>query len=88
MKCMYYVYILQSLKDGTLYKGSTSNLKRRIKEHNSGKEFYTSQHSPFKLIYYEAYLLKQDAEAREKYLKTSIGMRVIKKQLTNYFKPA
>lgn len=83
---MYYVYILQSLKDKTLYKGSTSDLKRRLKEHNSGKGFYTSQHSPYKLIYYEAYLLKKDAEARERYLKTSMGMRVIKKQLTNYLK--
>ncbi|KKS74624.1 excinuclease ABC subunit C [Candidatus Gottesmanbacteria bacterium RIFCSPLOWO2_02_FULL_42_29] len=81
---MYYVYILQSLKDGSFYKGSTSDLKRRIKEHNSGKGFYTSQHHPYKLIYYEAYLLKEDADAREKFLKTSMGMRVIKKQLANY----
>lgn len=82
---MIYVYILQSLKDKTLYKGSTTDLRRRIKEHNSGKGFYTSQHKPFKLIYYEAYLLKQDAEAREKYLKTSMGKRVIKKQLRYLF---
>jgi len=78
---MYYVYVLQSLKDGSLYKGCTSDLIRRIKEHNSGKGFYTSQHHPYKLIYYEAYILQTDAEMREKYLKTSMGMRVIKKQL-------
>ena len=36
------------------------------------------------LIYYEAYLLKLDAESREKYLKTSMGRRVIRKQLANY----
>lgn len=83
---MHYVYILQSVKDKTLYKGWTSDLRRRIQEHNSGKGFYTSQHIPFKLIYYEAYLLKVDAEARERYLKTSMGMRVIKKQLGNYLK--
>jgi putative endonuclease len=81
---MHYVYILQSIKDRTLYKGTTSDLKRRLKEHNSGKGFYTSQHYPYKLIYYEAYMLKIDAEAREKYLKTSMGMRVIRKQLANY----
>ena len=83
---MYYVYILQSIKDKTLYKGTTSDLKRRLKEHNSGKGFYTSQHYPYKLIYYEAYVLKEDAEARERYLKTSMGMRVMKKQLANYLK--
>ncbi|MBI3577338.1 GIY-YIG nuclease family protein [Candidatus Gottesmanbacteria bacterium] len=81
---MHYIYILQSLKDKSLYKGLTSDLKKRLHEHNSGKGFYTSQHQPYKLIYYEAYLLKSDAAAREMYLKTSMGMRVIKKQLHNY----
>ena len=83
---MYYVYILQSLKKPNwLYKGSTADLKRRFIEHNSGKTFSTAPYSPFKLIYYEAYLLKTDAEAREKYLKTSMGKRIIKKQLCTYF---
>ena len=83
---MYYVYILQSQKNKKwLYKGSTSDLKRRFKEHNSGKNFSTAPYLPFKLIYYETYLLKEDAEAREKYLKTSMGKRVIKKQLANFF---
>ncbi len=82
---MYYVYILESLKKAKwLYKGSTSDLKRRLQEHNAGKNFSTAPYLPFKLIYCEAYLLKSDAEAREKYLKTSMGMRVIKKQLANY----
>lgn len=82
---MYYVYILQSSqRKKWLYKGSTADLKRRIQEHNSGKNFSTAPYKPFKLIYYEAYLLKEDAEARERYLKTSMGMRVIKKQLHNY----
>jgi putative endonuclease len=84
---MYYVYILQSIKrKNWLYKGSTSDLKRRFVEHNNGKNFSTAPYVPFKLIYYEAYLLKQDAEARETYLKTSMGMRVIKKQLAYYLK--
>lgn len=84
---VYYVYILQSSKRTSwLYKGSTSDLKRRVTEHNSGKNFSTAPYAPFKLIYYEAYLLKDDAEAREKYLKTSMGRRVIMKQLANYLK--
>ena len=84
---MHYVYVLQSKKKlDWLYKGSTSNLKKRIPEHNRGKNFSTAPYVPFKLIYYEAYLLKSDAEAREKYLKTSMGKRVLKKQLANYLK--
>ena len=84
---MHYLYILQSSKNPKwLYKESTSDLKRRLVEHNSGKNFSTAPHAPLKLIYYEAYLLKSDAETREKYLKTSMGLRVIKKQLANYIK--
>lgn len=84
---VHYLYILQSSKNTKwLYKGSTSDLKRRLIEHNSGKSPSTAPHAPLKLIYYEAYLLKFDAEAREKYLKTSMGMRVIKKQLANFIK--
>lgn len=82
---MHYVYVLQSLKKPNwLYKGSTSDLKRRVSEHNADKNFSTAPYAPLRLIYYEAYLLKSDAEAREKYLKTSMGIKVIKKQLANY----
>ncbi len=78
---MYYIYILYSLKDKKLYKGFTTDLNRRLKEHNSGKNTSTSYRRPLKLVYYEAYLVKKDAEFREKYLKTSMGKRVVKKQL-------
>lgn len=81
---MYYVYILYSLKDHKLYTGFTSDLKQRIKAHFSEESKATSYRLPFKLIYYEAYLLKQDAQAHKKYLKTSMGKRVIKKQLANF----
>ncbi len=82
---MYYVYLLQSLKKPTwIYKGSTSNLKKRFTEHNKGKNLSTAPYVPFKLVYYEAYVLKEDAQAREKYLKTSMGKRVIKKQLKHF----
>jgi len=80
----YYVYILHSEKDHEFYTGTTHDLRKRVKEHNSGKNISTSYRRPLKLIYYEAYLLKKDAETREKYLKTSMGKRVIKKQL-QYF---
>lgn len=81
---MYYLYILQSQKDHDFYTGTTSDLKRRLIEHNAGKNFSTAPRTPFKLIYYEAYSLKQDAEDREKYLKTSMGRRVIRKQLKHF----
>lgn len=81
---MHFLYILQSLKDNNFYTGITADLEKRIKEHEIGKNFSTAPRRPLKLIYYEAYLLKEDAEAREKYLKTSMGRRVIRKQLNHY----
>ena len=82
----YYVYVLQSEKDKNFYTGSTLNLRKRVKEHNAGKNKSTKYRQPLKLIYYEAYLLKQNAESRKKYLKTSMGKRVLKKQLANFIK--
>jgi putative endonuclease len=79
-----YVYILFSFKDEQFYTGTTRDLKRRVQEHIHGKNTSTRHRRPLKLIYYEAYLLNEDAEAREKYLKTNMGRRVIRKQL-RYF---
>lgn len=66
---MFYVYILKSKKDGKLYIGFTSNLRRRFKEHNMGLEKSTKHRIPFILVYYEAYISKKDAEERERKLK-------------------
>ncbi len=46
-----------------------------------GKVDFTSQRLPVKLIHYEAYLLKEDAVRREKYLKTTEGKRFLKQQI-------
>ena len=66
---MFYVYILRSEKDDNLYTGYTNDLKRRLVEHNSGKNTSTKSRKPFTLIYYEAYKSKEDATHREKMLK-------------------
>lgn len=72
---MYFVYILQSLKDGKLYVGYTNNLKRRFFEHNRGLIKITKWRRPFKLIFYGAFLNQQDATAREKYFKSLYGSK-------------
>ena len=79
-RSMYYFYILL-LNNGNLYKGITSNLRRRIQEHKLGKVKSTKNKRPIKLIHYEAYLLKSDAKRREKFLKTTEGRRLLKQQL-------
>ena len=67
---MYYVYILKSLKDNNIYTGYTSNLKLRMEEHQAGQVKSTKDRHPLKLIYFEAYSSKEDAQKREIYLKS------------------
>lgn len=66
---MFYVYALKSKKDGKLYIGYTNDLKRRVEEHNSGKNISTKFRRPFELVYYEAYKSEDDAKHREDMLK-------------------
>lgn len=81
---MYYVYILQSRRDGMFYTGFTDNLEKRMRKHNSGLVMTTKQRQPLALVYFEAGLNKTDALHREIYLKTSWGKRYIKSRLKNY----
>ena len=81
----YYVYILESKKDGELYVGCTNDLKKRIKEHNSGLVFSTQLKKPYRIIHYEAFLNKKDAYIREKWLKTGWGRNQIKIMMERYF---
>ncbi|MFC1612879.1 GIY-YIG nuclease family protein [Patescibacteria group bacterium] len=82
---MYYVYILL-LKNKQLYTGFTDDLKRRYKEHQYGKVKSTKNRRPLKLIHYESYSLKSDAERREKFLKTTDGKRLLRRQIRDILK--
>ncbi len=66
---MFYVYVLKSKKDGSLYIGFADNLRYRLVKHQQGKVYSTKNLRPVELIYYEAYKAKKDALAREKQLK-------------------
>ncbi len=62
---MHYVYFLQSLKDSTYYIGATSDIDKRVKEHNQGKTRSLKSKLPVKLVYFEEYNTKTDALKRE-----------------------
>jgi putative endonuclease len=80
---MYYVYVLLSEMDGNFYTGFTSDLKRRIIEHQNGETKSTKHRRPLELVYYEACRSRFDAMKREKYLKTTYGHRYLKNRLSN-----
>ena len=84
---MWYAYVLENIKNKRFYIGSTSDLRRRFKEHNQGRGGeYTKNQGKFKLVFYEAYIKKEDALKAEKFFKTGYGREGLKDKLENYLK--
>jgi len=77
----YYVYILLSKRDNKLYIGLTNNFKKRLQEHARGDVNSTKKRRYLKLIHYEYFVNKEDAEAREKYLKSGYGHKQLRQFL-------
>jgi len=75
---MYFTYVLQSLKDKKLYIGYTTDLKRRLEEHKFGGSDSTRKRLPFRFVFYEAFVSKEDAKRREGYFKTNKGKKALK----------
>lgn len=78
---MFYTYILKSLKDGSYYYGSSSNVEERLKQYNTGKSKYTKGHRPFKIHYFELYQSKKEAIARERFFKSKEGYKCLKENV-------
>ena len=66
-----YVYLLRSRQDGSYYVGWTTDVLRRLGEHNQGLETYSRRKLPWQLIGVEAYPSPVAAKARERVLKRS-----------------
>jgi putative endonuclease len=82
---MYFIYILECI-DHTFYTGITTNLDRRIKEHNSSKlgAKYTKVRRPVKLIYSKNFENRSEAsieEARIKKLSRTEKLNFLKNNL-------
>ena len=79
---MYYLYILECA-DKTLYTGITTDLKRRLVEHNENKlgSKYTSARRPVKIVYSKKFKNRSTAsqeENRIKKLSRSEKLKLIK----------
>ena len=84
IQLMHYVYVLRLTSDEGFYIGYSANLRKRFQEHVQDDSFATSYRGPWKLIYYEAYLERDDALGRERYLKSGSGRKFLKAQLRHY----
>jgi putative endonuclease len=76
---MYYVYVLESLKDGKYYIGVTKDVDRRLKEHNCGYSKSTSPRRPFRLVHSEQFSGIKEAYSRERFLKSKKSKNLIEK---------
>ncbi|MHA1649137.1 MAG: GIY-YIG nuclease family protein [Candidatus Helarchaeota archaeon] len=66
----YYVYIVRCTKDNSLYTGYTSDLARRLEQHNRGQGAkYTKCRKPVFLLYHEEYETRKEAMRRERQIK-------------------
>ena len=78
---MNYVYVIQNLKDlDDFYLGSTPDLKRRLREHNSGESRYTKK-GQWRIVYYEAYMSLKAARKRERSLKKGKARMLLMKRI-------
>jgi putative endonuclease len=76
-----YTYVLM-LENGSLYVGSTPDLKYRLKQHSEARGGRTTSLHPGELIYHEACRSLSEARKREKQLKTGYGRAYLRRRLS------
>ena len=66
----FYVYLLASSRNGTLYTGSTDDIRRRVWEHREKiRAGFTAKYQVDKLVWYEALNTREEARLRENRIK-------------------
>ncbi|MEQ1865041.1 MAG: GIY-YIG nuclease family protein [Micropepsaceae bacterium] len=79
---MHYVYLLESERvAGERYVGITSDLKKRLAEHNAGKSPHTAKFRPWSLVTYVAFSDPAKARAFERYIKSGSGHAFARRRL-------
>ena len=84
----YYVYMMASKRNGTLYTGITSDLIKRVYQHKSGETpGFTSRYKVSRLVYYEIHMDVREAIRREKNIqswKRNWKLRLIEEKNPNW----
>ena len=81
---MFYVYLIRSISNPEQkYIGVTDDLKRRLKQHNTGESFHTSKYMPWEVVNYFAFSSKMAAYDFERYLKSGSGQAFAKRHFWN-----
>jgi len=77
---MRYVYLLEG-RESERYVGATTDLRRRLAEHNAAKSIQTAKFMPWRLVTYVAFSDDGKATAFERYLKSGSGHAFANKRL-------
>ena len=82
MAKFFYIYVLQSERDeDRFYTGLTDDLRKRLRNHNTGRVLHTAKWRPWRLKAYIALSDRVRAAAFERYLKSASGRAFVKKHL-------
>ena len=79
---MYHFYILYSKAKDRFYVGHTSDLKERLRKHNSDHKGFTGKTGDLKIVYSEEYTTKPEAYFRERQVKAWKSRKAIKKLIS------
>ncbi len=82
----HYTYVLWSKEDKKFYIGYTTNLKRRLEEHQRGDIHTTHRLSNPQFIFGEIFVSETDARRREQYFKTTKGKKTLRLMLRETIK--
>jgi putative endonuclease len=85
METMYFVYILQSLKDFSFYVGQCDDLDKRMSKHFDGMSKYTASKRPLRLVYFETFQTRTEAIKREKQIKGMKSKKYLEDLIRNRF---
>ena len=79
---MFYVYVIKSDSSDKIYIGQTSDLEKRLKQHNDPlndfSEYTKHNKGPWELIYKEEVATRSEALKRERFLKSGKGRNFLK----------
>jgi putative endonuclease len=78
---MFTTYVLQSQSTHRLYTGSTSDLNKRLEQHNTDFRFSRKHRGPWVLVHREDVATLAEAVRRERYLKTGKGREELKRSI-------
>ena len=77
---LYFIYVLRNPQD-RLYVGFTTDLERRLRQHQEGEGRWTHSRGPWELFHLEGFTTREEALRRERNLKRGRTNRELRKRL-------